>query len=457
MSRGGVGSTEPPPSGGAGFAGAGAGKLRIANCSGFFGDRLSAARELVEGGPIDVLTGDWLAELTMGVLAKQRARDPEAGYAPTFLVQLEQVLGTCLERGIRIVSNAGGLNPRGCARAVEKLAERLGLAPRVACVTGDDATELLRQRRSEGWPAPHLDTGAPLEGEPLVANAYLGCWGIVEALEAGADVVITGRVSDASVVVGPAAWRFGWAREDRDAFAGAVAAGHVIECGAQATGGNFSFFQEVPGLERCGFPIAELADDGSAVITKHPGTGGAVTVETVTAQLLYEIDGPAYASPDVVARFDTLTLEQEALDRVRISGTRGEPASQQVKVGAILSGGWRNGITFGLTGLDVAAKAALAEETVWGAIADARPSTTSTFGCSAVRTPIPRACTRRRRSSTSSSPPPTGRSPIGSAVPQWRPCSPAIRASISPHRPVGPPRSPFSGPRCSPPRTFRRK
>ena len=346
--------------------------IRVANCSGFFGDRLSAAREMVDDGPIDVLTGDWLAELTMGVLAKQRARDPEAGYAPTFLVQLEQVLGTCLERGIRIVSNAGGLNPAGCARAVEQITERLGLESRVACVTGDDATGLLRQRRGEGWPAPHLDTGAPLEAEPLVANAYLGCWGIVEALDAGADVVITGRVSDASVVVGPAAWRFGWARDDWDALAGAVAAGHVIECGAQATGGNFSFFQEVPGLERCGFPIAELAADGSAVITKHPGTGGAVTVETVTAQLLYEIDGPLYASPDVVARFDTLTLEQEAADRVRISATRGEPAPEQVKVGAIFSGGWRNAVTFGLTGLDLPAKAALAEETVWSAIEGGR-------------------------------------------------------------------------------------
>ena len=333
--------------------------LRVANCSGFFGDRLSAAREQVEGGPIDVLTGDWLAELTMGVLAKQRARDPDAGYAPSFLAQLEQVLGTCLERGIRIVSNAGGLNPAGCAQAVEQLAARLGVTPRVACVTGDDATERLRQDGS-------------LETEPLVANAYLGCWGIVDALEAGADVVITGRVSDASIVVGPAAWRFGWARDDWDALAGAVAAGHVIECGAQATGGNYAFFRELPGLERCGFPIAEIAADGSATITKHPGTGGAVTVETVTAQLLYEIDGPSYASPDVLARFDTLMLEQEAPDRVRIWGTRGEPAPEQVKVGAILSGGWRNAVTFGLTGLDIPAKAALAEKTVWRAIEGGR-------------------------------------------------------------------------------------
>ncbi len=286
--------------------------LRVANCSGFLGDRLAAAQEMVTGGPIDVLTGDWLAELTMGLLIQQRKRaaSGSAGFATPFLTQVEQVLGTCLDRGIRIVANAGGVDPAGCALAVQRLAERLGLDVRVAYLTGDDVTARFAALRAEGWGAPHLDTGEPLDSlltggaEPEMVHAYLGCWGIAEALQAGADVVVTGRVSDASVVAGPAAWRFDWKRDDWDALAGAIAAGHVIECGAQATGGNFSFFAEVPGLEHPGFPIAEISPDGSAVITKHPGTGGAVTVETVTAQLLYEIDGPRYLNPDVVARFD---------------------------------------------------------------------------------------------------------------------------------------------------------
>jgi hypothetical protein len=346
--------------------------IRIANCSGFFGDRLSAAREMVDGGPIDVLTGDWLAELTMGVLLRQRLRDPDGGgYARTFITQLEDVLGDCLDRGIRIVSNAGGLNPNACVRAVEEVAERLGREVRVACVTGDDVTEAVHTHLAGGWEAPHLDTGEPLsalEVEPVVANAYLGAFGIAEALEAGADVVVTGRTSDASLIVGPAAWWFGWHRRDWDALAGAVAAGHVIECGAQATGGNYSFFTEVDGLERPGFPLAEIEADGSATVTKHPGTGGAVTTETVTAQLLYEIDGPRYLNPDVVARFDTLELTQDGPDRVRLSGCRGEPAPADRKVGILLPGGWRSEVTFVLTGLDVEAKAELAERALWAGL-----------------------------------------------------------------------------------------
>ncbi|MCW2674917.1 MAG: exopolyphosphatase [Frankiales bacterium] len=345
--------------------------LRIANCSGFFGDRISAAREMVDGGPIDVLTGDWLAELTMGVLLKQQRRSPASGYASTFLTQLEDVLADCLARGIKVVSNAGGLNPEGCAEAVRELAARLGLKVRVAVVSGDNATAAFRQAQLQGWPAPHLDTGAPFSDlgvEPDVASAYLGCWGIAEALAAGADVVITGRVVDAALVVGPAAWRFGWQRDDWDQLAGAVAAGHVIECGAQATGGNFSFFQQVPGLERAGFPLAEIHADGSSVITKHPGTGGAVTVETVTAQLLYEIDGPAYLTPDVVARFDDLELVQAGPDRVAISGARGQPAPDTIKVGALCHAGFRSSTTFVLTGLDVQAKADLAQRALWAAV-----------------------------------------------------------------------------------------
>jgi Acyclic terpene utilisation family protein AtuA len=345
--------------------------LRIANCSGFYGDRLSAAREMVEGGPIDVLTGDWLAELTMGVLAKQRSKNPETGFARTFLSQLDDVLTECLDRGIRIVSNAGGINPHGCAAQVEAIAERLGRNVRVAVVDGDDVTEAFVAARRAGWQAPHLDTGAPLAElgvEPEVVSAYLGGWAIAEALAAGADVVVTGRVTDAAVILGPAAWHFGWARDDWDALAGSVAAGHVIECGAQATGGNYSFFTEIDDLTRPGFPIAEIHADGSSVITKHPGTGGAVTVETVTAQLLYEVDGPRYLNPDVVTRLDTVQLEQLGDDRVRISGVRGEPPPPHVKVGAVVPGGWRNSTTFVLTGTEIEAKAELAQRALWAAV-----------------------------------------------------------------------------------------
>jgi hypothetical protein len=350
--------------------------IRIANCSAFFGDRLSAAREMVDGGPIDVLTGDWLAELTMLILAKQRRRAPEAGYARTFLTQVDDVLATCLERGVRIVANAGGLNPAGCAEAVRDIARRQGLSVRVAHVEGDDLVDRMSELRARGVTFDHLDTGAALgDREVVTANAYLGGWGIAEALRRDADVVVTGRTTDAALVVGPAAWRHGWALDDWDALAGAVVAGHVIECGAQATGANYAWFKEVPDLTRPpGFPIAEVADDGSAVITKHPGQAGLVSVGTVTAQLLYEIRAPAYPNPDVVARFDTTRLEQVGPDRVRISGTRGTPAPATLKASINLDGGYRTTTTVYLTGLDVPEKAAVFEAALWQSIPGGRES-----------------------------------------------------------------------------------
>ncbi|MGV9325735.1 acyclic terpene utilization AtuA family protein [Streptosporangium sandarakinum] len=335
--------------------------LRVANCSGFYGDRLSAAREMVEGGPIDVLTGDWLAELTMLILAGNRAKG-RPGYATTFLRQLEEVLGTCVERGVRIVSNAGGLDPAGCAGAVAGLADRLGLRVRVAHVTGDDLSG--RDLRDARDP----DTGERPAATPLTANAYLGGRPIAAALSAGADVVVTGRVTDAALVTGPGIWRYGWRPDDHDALAGSVVAGHVIECGCQATGGNYAFFREVPDPARCGFPLVELAADGSCVVTKHPGTGGLVSVGTVTAQLLYEIGSPRYLGPDAVARFDTIELEQQGPDRVRISGVRGEAPPPDLKVALTYPAGHRNTMTLVLTGLDIEAKARLAEEAVWARV-----------------------------------------------------------------------------------------
>ena len=335
--------------------------LRIANCSGFYGDRLSAAREMVEGGPIDVLTGDYLAELTMTILYnQQQKRGENSGYVGTFLKQLREVLTPCLEKGIKIVSNAGGLNPRAMAEATEALALELGLDARIAYIDGDDLMPKLADLQRQGEDFRNIDKGIPLAESghtPLTANAYLGAWGIKEALDQGADVVICPRVTDAAVVIGPAAWKFGWQRTDYDALAGALAAGHLIECGPQVCGGNYSFFQEVSSFRDVGFPIAELSADGSFTLTKHPGTGGLISVGTVTAQLLYEINSPAYVNPDVVAHFDTLKLEQTGTDRVYVSGCRGSSPPSTHKVCINTAGGFRNSTEVILTGLDIEEKA----------------------------------------------------------------------------------------------------
>ena len=342
--------------------------LRIANCSGFYGDRLSAAREMVEGGPIDFLTGDYLAELTLLILWKMKQKDSEGGYARTFLKQMEEVLGTCLDKGIKIVTNAGGLNPASLAVRMRALADGLGLQANIAHIEGDDLLAKLPDLQAGGEALSHLDNGRSLADsgvQPIAANAYLGAWGIVEALNTGADVVVCPRVTDASVVVGPAAWHFGWGKSDWDRLASSVVAGHILECGAQTTGGNYSFFQEVPGLEHPGFPIAEMHEDGSFVVTKHENTGGLVSVGTVTAQLLYEIGSERYLNPDVVARFDTIGLEQQGPDRVLVTGVRGEPAPDATKVCINYLGGFRNTMTFVLTGLDIEEKAKLAEDTLF--------------------------------------------------------------------------------------------
>ena len=340
--------------------------IRIANCSGFFGDRLSGAVEMVEGGPIDVLTGDWLAELTMLILSRIRAKNPGRGFAGTFVTQMEQVMGTCLDKGITVVSNAGGLDPAGCAEALSEVADRLGLSLRIAYVNGDDLLDRVQELSAAGDLMPFDPAnGLGDVSRYLTANAYLGCWGIVEALAGGADIVVTGRVTDAAVVCGPAAHHHGWARDDWDALAGAVVAGHVIECSAQTTGGNYSFFHEVPGRERIGFPWAEVAADGSCVIGKHDGTGGLVSVGTVTTQLVYEIGGIRYLGPDVVARFDTIELDQVGPDRVRISGVKGEPPTGTIKVAMNELGGYRNDVVVALTGLDIEAKAEMAQAAFW--------------------------------------------------------------------------------------------
>ena len=337
--------------------------IRIANCSGFYGDKLSIARDMIEGGPIDVLTGDYLAELTMTILYNQKLkRGEDHGYVGTFLKQFKDVAKLAQEKDIKIVTNAGGLNPSSMAAAVEEIVQELNLDLKVAYIEGDDLMPRIDELYEGGETLTNIDKALDLQNykkKPITANAYLGAWGIKEALDNGADVVICPRVTDAAVVIGPAAWKYNWSRDQYDELAGALAAGHIIECGAQATGGNYSFFQEVPTFDNIGYPIAEIYEDGSFVITKHENTGGLVSVGTVTAQLLYEIGSPAYLNPDVISHFDTLEITQQSQDRVLVKNNRGSSPTKTHKVCINLVGGYRNGIELLLTGLDIEEKSKL--------------------------------------------------------------------------------------------------
>ena len=337
------------------------GIIKIANCSGFYGDKLSAAKELVDGGPIDVLTGDYLAELTMTILYNQKLqRGEDKGYVGTFLKQIKEVAKSCKEKNIKIVSNAGGLNPKSMADEIKKILEGQSIDMNVAYIDGDDLLPRIDELSNDGEVFQSMDKKISLSDSgytTLTANAYLGAWGIKEALDNGADIVVCPRVTDAAVVIGPAAWKFNWERNNYDALAGALAAGHIIECGCQATGGNYAFFKEVPSFDNLGYPIAEILEDGSFYITKHPETGGLVSKGTVTAQLLYEIGSPAYINPDVISHFDTLKIEDIEKDRVYVSGCRGSSPPKEHKVCINLSGGFRNGMEVILTGLDIEEKA----------------------------------------------------------------------------------------------------
>ncbi|RPG32264.1 MAG: DUF1446 domain-containing protein [Gammaproteobacteria bacterium TMED92] len=335
--------------------------IRIGNCSGFYGDRLAAAREMIDGGPIDVLTGDYLAELTMSILYnQQQTRGENVGYVGTFLKQLKDVAADCKARNIKIVTNAGGLNPKGMADEVEKILAELRVDSKVAYIDGDDLLPKLGALQTDGEKFTNLDTDEDLKDstqEALTANAYLGGWGIKEALDQGADIVICPRVTDAAVVIGPAAWKFNWQRNDYDALAGALAAGHIIECGAQCCGGNYAFFEEVPSFRNVGYPIAEIEANGNFTVTKHAGTGGLVSVGTVKAQLLYEISTPAYYNPDVIAHFDTMQIEQVGADRVYVSGCRGSTPPLTHKVCFNTRGPYKQSMETLLTGLDIEQKA----------------------------------------------------------------------------------------------------
>ena len=346
--------------------------IKIANCSGFYGDKLSAAKDLVDGGPIDVLTGDYLAELTMAILFGQKMqRGEDKGYVGTFLKQINQIAKSCKEKNIKIVSNAGGLNPKSMAIEIEKILKEQSIDMKVAYIDGDDLMPKISNLKKSGEEFKNIDKGKKLDESgysPLTANAYLGAWGIKEALDKGADIVVCPRVTDAAVVIGPAAWKFNWKRDNYDALAGALAAGHIIECGCQATGGNYAFFKEVESFDNVGYPIAEIYEDGSFYVTKHPDTGGLVSTGTVTAQLLYEINSPAYVNPDVIAHFDTLKIEEVEKDKVYVSGCRGSSPPDKHKVCINLAGGFRNGMEIILTGLDIEDKAKVFTDALFNSV-----------------------------------------------------------------------------------------
>ena len=345
-------------------------RIVIANCGGFWGDDPTAARRQVEGGPVDYLVMDYLAEVTMAILQKQRQRKPEAGYATDFVTQLRDVLPACVERGIKVISNAGGVNPLSCKAAVEKLAGELGIGDRVrvGVVLGDDIYGRLDDLIAGGQTLANMETGRPLSDERanvLSANVYLGAAPVVKALEMGANVVITGRVTDTGVTLAPMIHEFGWAADDWNRLAAGIVAGHIIECGTQCTGGNFTDWQKVKSLSNLGFPLVEATPDGTFTVTKHPGTGGLVTVHSISEQLLYEMGAPQYLAPDCIARFDSIRLAQDGPDRVKVSGIVGEPPPEKLKVSVSFSHGYRAFGRLVVTGPDSLAKAEKVAELVW--------------------------------------------------------------------------------------------
>ncbi len=338
--------------------------VRIASGQGFWGDDLEAPVRQLEGGPIDYLVLDYLAEVTMSILQEQRARDPAAGYARDFVALMERIFGACVERGVRVVTNAGGVNPRACAEALVAAGRRMGLEgrARVALVTGDDLMGRLDELLESGHPLTHLETGAPLatvRERVQSANAYLGARPIVSALGSDPTVVVTGRCVDAALTYGPLVHELGWLWDDVDRLAAGVVAGHVIECGAQASGGNcLAEWWTIPNLASVGFPIVEVQEDGDFVVTKHAGSGGRVDRRTVTEQIVYEIDDPErYMAPDVVADFTTVRLIEEGPDRVRVHGVRGRPRTDTLKVSIAYSWGWKATGTLTYAWPDAAAKA----------------------------------------------------------------------------------------------------
>jgi len=335
--------------------------IRIANAGGYWGDDLTQFRRQVELGPVDYVTLDFLAEITMSIMQKQRARDPRAGFARDFVSQVEHSLPLLLERGTRVISNAGGVNPLACRAALLAMAQARGRSLEVAAVVGDDLMGRLGELKAAGITLDNMDDGAPfapIRDRVSSANAYFGAWPVVEALRSGAQIVVTGRCTDTGITLAPMIDAFGWAPDDWDRLAAGIVAGHIVECGAQSTGGNFTDWRTVRRYPEIGYPVLEVNADGSFIVTKHDGTGGAVTVRTVKEQLLYEMGDPrGYVTPDVVADFATIRLEQAGRDRVRVWGIRGRPAPASLKVSASYFDGWKASGALIISGPEALAKA----------------------------------------------------------------------------------------------------
>jgi len=344
--------------------------VRVGNGQGFWGDNVDAPVELLRGGPIDYVGMDYLAEVTLSIMMRQKLKDPRQGYATDFIDFVRRVLPEIRERGVKILSNAGGLNPHACRARIFEVARELGVEGiRVGVVEGDDLLPRLGELVAAGHELRNMDTGEPIA--PFVdrmtsANAYLGARPVIEALAQDAHVVLCGRVTDTALALAPLAYEFGWGEEDWDRLAAGTIAGHVLECGAQCTGGNFSRWWEVPDLAGVGYPIAEATEDGAFVVTKHEGTGGMVTVDTVAEQLLYEMAKPSeYVTPDVVADFTTIRLEPDGHDRVRVHGIEGRPRTGTLKISASYLAGYKASGQITLSGPRAVDKARLAAEVVW--------------------------------------------------------------------------------------------
>jgi len=373
--------------------------LRIANGQGFWGDSVDAPLRLVEEGPLDYLTLDYLAEVTMSILQKQRRRDPRAGYAGDFVDLIRRILPTLRKKGIRVVANAGGVNADGCRAALVEVAREQGAAGlRIGTVTGDDILDRLDELVAAGVPFANLDDGRPfsqIRSEVLSANVYISSFPGAAALKQGAHIVVTGRSTDPGLVVAPLIAEYGWAADAWDLLAAGTVAGHVLECDAQATGGNFSRWWEVSGWDRLGYPIAEVAPDGTFVVTKHDGTGGLVTVDTIAEQLVYEMGDPSrYITPDCIADFTSIRLAQEGLDRVRVFGIRGGPATDTFKVSISYLEGYKAVGQLTVSGPDAKAKASICAEAIWGRLARAgvtfEQTLTELVGVDACHGPITR-------------------------------------------------------------------
>jgi len=344
--------------------------VRIGNGQGFWGDNVDAPVELLRGGPIDYIGMDYLAEVTLSIMMRQKLKNPDQGYATDFISFIRRILPEAIERNVRILTNAGGLNPRACRRRIFEVARELGISGvRVGVVEGDDVLGRLPGLIAAGHPLANMDTGEPLAPHVdrlMSANAYLGARPVVEALATGAQIVLCGRITDTALALAPAIHEFGWGERDWDRLAAGTIAGHILECGAQCTGGNYSRWWEVPDLWNVGYPIVEAHEDGTFTVTKHAGTGGMVTVDTVAEQLLYEMSKPAeYLTPDCVADFTSIRLRQEGRDRVAVSGIRGGAKTPFFKVSASYLAGYKTSGQITISGPRAIAKAELAADIVW--------------------------------------------------------------------------------------------